>query len=124
MELALTVFNVGAGLGILAVGVAMAYAAWRLTPLIRETRALTAELRELSALARTRLPVLADRADDILGGVDVLAGDAAVKLARLGDVVETLESAAPPRDALPASAHPSDPTSVESAQTPDGWSDR
>ena len=48
MDLALAIFNIGAGLGVLAAGAALAYLAWQSTPLIRESRALTADVRRLT----------------------------------------------------------------------------
>ena len=39
MDLALAIFNIGAGLGVLAAGGALVYLAWQATPLIRESRA-------------------------------------------------------------------------------------
>src|SRR3712207_3515538 len=93
MELALAVFNVGAGLGILAVGLALVYLAWRVTPLIRETRLLTDEIRQLSELARTRLPRWLERSDELMRGADVVAGDAALQVSRLRDAVDALERA-------------------------------
>ena len=65
MELALTLFNVGAGLGILAVGVAVAYVAWRVTPLIAETRMLTQERRRLARTTDAELRPLLDLTPDV-----------------------------------------------------------
>ena len=48
MDLALAVFNIGAGLGVLAAGAALVYLAWQTTPLIRESRALALDLRRLA----------------------------------------------------------------------------
>ena len=48
MDVALAIFNIGAGLGVLAAGAALIYLAWQLTPLIRESRALAKDLRRLT----------------------------------------------------------------------------
>ena len=48
MDVALAIFNIGAGIGVLAAGGALVYLAWQTTPLIRESRALTADLRRLT----------------------------------------------------------------------------
>jgi hypothetical protein len=123
MELALAIFNVGAGLGLLAVGVALLYLAWRLTPLVQEARVLARDVRELAHVARDRLPALAERGEDILRGADLVTGDAALQVSRLRDAVDALEAhsgSAP----LSAAAHPSGVASVESGETPDGWSNR
>jgi hypothetical protein len=101
VELALTVFNVGAGVGILAVGVAVAYLAWRVTPLIAETRALTNDLRRLTRAAEGE--------------------DAAVRVARLAEAVDALDEVA--RRPQPVATRPDVRfASVESTQTPEGQS--
>ena len=80
MELALTIFNVGAGLGILAVGVAVAYLAWRVTPLIAETRALTRDVRRLTRTMDGDLRPLLDRARDTARAAELVTEDAALGL--------------------------------------------
>lgn len=120
MELALAIFNVGAGLGILAVGVSMAYLAWRLTPLVAETRALTHDLRSLTRTTEAELRPLLDRAREVTRSAEVLTDDAAVRVARLAETVEVLEEVA--RRPLTATAYPAAVGSVESTETQDeGW---
>jgi hypothetical protein len=59
MDFALAIFNIGAGLGVLAAGAALVYLAWHTTPLIRESRALVADLRRLTATTDNELrPIL------------------------------------------------------------------
>ena len=99
MDVALAIFNVGVGLGVLAVGGALVYLAWQATPLIRESRALVAELRGLTKAADSDLrPILAS-ARELTNDVEVLSEDVAVKLDRLGhilaDLQATLERAGP-----------------------------
>ena len=118
MELALAVFNVGAGLGLLAVGLAVMYLAWRLTPLIRETRSLTADVRRLTRATQTELRPLLDRAEEATRAVEILAEDAAIRVARLDDLMASLEQ----RTERPSAAAPVG--SVESVQTPEEWPDR
>lgn len=84
MDVAVAIFNIGAGLGVLAVGAALVYLAWQATPLIRESRALTADLRRLARTADEELRPL-------IGSVEVLSEDAAVKLDRLGHIMTSLE---------------------------------
>jgi hypothetical protein len=114
MELALTVFNIGVGLGVLTAGVSLAYLAWRTTPLIRESRALTADLRRLARLTDHELRPILAHAKEVSGNVEVLSEDAAVKLDRLGQILTDLHLALEARGAVPvggrASAWP-----VESA---------
>lgn len=92
MDLALAVFNIGAGLGILAAGGALAYLAVQATPLIRESRALVADLRRLSRTLDAEIPSLIARAREVAASAEVLSEDAAVRLDRLGQVVSALET--------------------------------
>jgi hypothetical protein len=117
MELAVTIFNVGAGLGILAVGVAVAWLAWRVTPLVAETRELTRDLRRLTRATESELRPMLDRARDTLRAAEVLADDAAVKVARLGDAVDALDEMA--RGALPPDSHRTPVGSVEFSHAPE-----
>lgn len=115
MELALTIFNVGAGLGILAVGVAVAYLAWRVTPLISETRALTRDVRRLTRTMDGDLRPLLDRARDAARAAELVTEDAALGVARLAAAVEALEEIA--GGATPSAPHHAPVGSVESAHT-------
>ena len=83
MDLALAIFNIGAGLGVLAAGVSLAYLAWKATPLIRETRGLTADLRRLTRATDTELRPILTHARELTSNVEVLSEDVAVKLDRL-----------------------------------------
>ena len=122
MELAVTIFNVGAGLGILAVGLAVAWLAWRVTPLIAETRELTRDLRRLTRATEAELRPMLDRARDTVRAAEVLADDAAVKVARLGDAVDALDDLA--RGAIPPRDHPAGAGSVEFSHAPEEPSNR
>jgi cell division protein FtsB len=120
VELALAIFNVGAGIGILAVGASVAYLAWRLTPLIAETRALTHDLRRLTRTAEAELRPLLDRAGEVTRSAEVLTDDAAVRVARLAEMVDAMEEIA--RRPFTATAYPAPVGSVESTETQDeGW---
>jgi hypothetical protein len=122
MELALAVFNIGAGLGVLAAGAALAYLAWQTTPLIRETRGLAADLRRLTRATDTELRPILSHARELTSNVEVLSEDVAVKLDRLTDLMNSLQhsldtvqiTAAPRRD---------DPWPVESWETREDPSD-
>jgi hypothetical protein len=93
MDLALAIFNVGVGIGVLTAGIALAYLAWRTTPLIKESRALTADLRRLARLADHELRPILAHAREVSGNVEVLSEDAAVKLDRLGQILTDLQGA-------------------------------
>jgi hypothetical protein len=91
MDVALAIFNIGAGLGVLAAGGALAYLAWRATPLIRETRALTADLRRLTRATDNELRPILNHARELTSNVEVLSEDVAVKLDRLTDLMNSLQ---------------------------------
>jgi hypothetical protein len=146
MDVALAIFNIGAGLGVLAAGVALAYLAWRATPLIRETRALTADLRRLTRATDSELRPILNHTRELTSNVEVLSEDVAVKLDRLTDLMnslqhslDTLQVTASPRleDTRPVDPtpmpedvpfweehpRPADPRPVESAETREDSSD-
>ena len=91
MDVALAIFNIGAGLGVLAAGGALVYLAWQATPLIRESRALTADLRRLTLTADTELRPILTHARELTSNVEVLSEDVAVKLDRLSDIMNSLQ---------------------------------
>lgn len=117
MELAVTIFNVGAGLGLLAVGIAVAWLAWRVTPLVAETRELTRDLRRLTRAVEGELRPMLDRAEETVRAAEVLTDDAAVKVARLRDAVDALDEIA--RSAIPPRDHLAGPGSVEFSHAPE-----
>ena len=91
MDVALVIFNVGAGLGVLAAGAALVYLAWQTTPLIRDSRALTADLRRLARTTDTELRPILAHARELAGNAEVLTEDVAVKLDRLNDLMNALQ---------------------------------
>ena len=123
MELALTIFNVGAGVGIALVGAAVAYLAWRLTPLIAETRELTRDLQRLSQVTETELRPLLDRAREVTRSAEVLTDDAAVEVARLTETLNALEDVAG-RGPSTLAPHRAAAGSVESAHIQEEQADR
>jgi len=146
MDVALAIFNIGAGLGVLAAGVSLAYLAWKATPLIRETRGLTADLRRLTRATDSELRPILNHARELTSNVEVLSEDAAVKLDRLTDLMnsvqhslDTVQITAAPRGeeasgayAKPASdvpfwelePRPEEPRPVESWETREEPSER
>ncbi len=116
MDLALAVFNIGAGLGVLAAGGALVYLAWQTTPLIRETRALTADLRRLTRATDSELRPILTTARELTSNVEVLSEDVAVKLDRLSDIMNSLQLSL---DTVQITAAPrrQEPAPVESWET-------
>src|SRR5919108_5680790 len=91
MDVALAIFNIGAGLGVLAAGLSLAYLAWQSRPLIRESRDLAADLRRLTRVTETELGPLLGHARELAGNVEVLSEDVAVKLDRVTDLMNSLQ---------------------------------
>ena len=91
MDFALAIFNIGAGLGVLAAGGALVYLAWQMTPLIKESRALVKDLRRLTATTGTELQPILVQARELTSNVEVLSEDVAVKLDRLSDIMNSLQ---------------------------------
>ena len=91
MDLALAIFNIGAGIGVLAAGGALVYLAWQTTPLIKESRALVKDLRRLTATTGTELQPILVQARELTSNAEVLSEDVAVKLDRLSDIMNSLQ---------------------------------
>jgi hypothetical protein len=92
VDLALAIFNVGAGIGLLAAGAALLLLAIQTIPLLRESRALAADARHLTRAAEVELrPILASLRE-LTTNVEVLSEDVAVKLDRLTDLMNALQS--------------------------------
>jgi uncharacterized protein YoxC len=92
MDLALAIFNIGAGLGVLAAGGALVYLVWQATPLIRESRALTTDLRRLARTTDQELRPILAHARELTSNAEVLSEDVAVKLDRLTDLMNSLQA--------------------------------
>ena len=122
MDVALAIFNIGAGLGVLAAGVALAYLAWRATPLIRETRALTADLRRLTRATDSELRPILNHARELTSNVEVLSEDVAVKLDRLTDLMNSLQHSLETVQ-ITAGPRPTEALPVESWETREDSSD-
>jgi hypothetical protein len=123
MDVALAIFNIGAGLGVLAAGGALVYLAWQSTPLIKESRALTNDLRRLTRAADAELrPILASTRE-LTSNVEVLTEDVAVKLDRLNDLLNALQRGVE-RGQLTVDAGRPERLPVESWETREGTSDR
>jgi Bacterial protein of unknown function (DUF948) len=122
MDVALAVFNIGAGLGVLAAGGALAYLAWRATPLIRESRALARDLRRLVRTTETELQPILANARELTTNAEVLSEDVAVKLDRLTDLMNALQQGLE-RGRITVAAERPERLPVESWETREGSSD-
>lgn len=116
MDLALAIFNIGAGIGVLAAGGALVHLAWQTTPLIKETRALALDLRRLTRTTDSELRPILAHARELASNVEVLSEDVAVKLDRLSDLMTALQTSLE-RGQLTLAAGRSEGWPVESVQT-------
>jgi hypothetical protein len=116
MDLALAIFNIGAGIGVLAAGGALVYLAWQTAPLIKETRALTGDLRRLARTTDTELRPILAQARELTSNAEVLTEDVAVKLDRLTDLMNSVQSSLE-RGQLTLATGRSEGWPVESVQT-------
>jgi hypothetical protein len=122
MDVALAIFNLGVGLGVLAAGGALVYLAWQTTPLIKESRALTADLRRLTRAADAELRPILATTRELTGNVEILSEDVAVKLDRLTDLMNALQQAVDRGQISVAAGHP-ERRPVESWETREDASD-
>lgn len=116
MDVALAIFNIGAGLGVLAAGAALVYLAWQTTPLIRETRGLAVDARRLARMTDTELRPILAHTKELTANVEVLSEDVAVKLDRLTDLMNALQQGLE-RGQLTLAAGRSEARPVESFET-------
>ncbi len=91
MDLVVTIFNVGVGLGVLLIGVAAMVLAISLLPLLRDARGLVADSRRLVTAADAELRPTIGHARELVSNVEVLSEDVAVKLDRLSDLMTSLQ---------------------------------
>jgi hypothetical protein len=122
MDVALAIFNIGAGLGVLAAGGALVYLAWQMTPLIRESRALALDLRRLTRTTDSELRPILAHAREVAGNVEVLSEDVAVKLDRLTDLMNGLQQGLE-RGQLTLAPRRAEGWPVESSETREDASD-
>lgn len=80
MDLALTIFRLGVGIGALLVGIGLVIAVLSLRPLVRDVRGLATDTRRLTRLADEQLPQLLEHARTVAANAEILTEDVAVRL--------------------------------------------
>jgi len=91
MDLAITIFWIGVGLGALLVGIGVIVIAVSVRPVTRDARALANDARRLTRLAEAELANLAGRTREIADGTEVLTSDLADELRALRAQTDALE---------------------------------
>jgi hypothetical protein len=122
MDLALVIFNVGVGLGVLAIGASVAYLVWQAVPLVRESRALARDARRLTRAADQELRPIMAHARQLTSNVEVLSEDVAVKLDRAGDLMNAFQASLDDGALAPSPRRP-EARPVESWETREDSSD-
>jgi uncharacterized protein YoxC len=108
MDVAVLIFNLGVGLGVLLVGAGLLLLSIRVLPLVGETQALVRDARALLDAAEPEIGPILQHAREVGANVELLSEDVAVKLDRLTDLMNALQhtldtvqvTAAPPRPPL------------------------
>jgi uncharacterized protein YoxC len=83
MDVALTVFRVGVGIGAVLVGLALVIAVVWLRPLVRDVRALSRDAARLAQVVDEELPALLDHARSVAADAERLTEDLAVRVEQL-----------------------------------------
>ncbi|HEY8180480.1 MAG TPA: hypothetical protein VIH33_08775 [Candidatus Limnocylindria bacterium] len=91
MDLAITIFWIGVGIGALLVGIGVIMMAVSLRPVARDTRALANDARRLTRLAESELANMAGRTREMADGAEELTTDLANELHALRAQTDALE---------------------------------
>jgi hypothetical protein len=91
MDLALTVFRVGVGVGALLVGIGVIVAILSLRPLIRDSRALARDALRVVRLTETELAGIVAHAREVTANAEEMSEDISQALARIGAVADAFE---------------------------------
>ena len=110
MDLAITIFWVGVGMGALLVGIGVIMIALSLRPVARDTRALANDARRLTRLAESELSNMVGRTREMADGAEELTTDLAQQLGALKAQTDALEQRvlAEPAVSVSASVEPAE----------------
>jgi uncharacterized protein YoxC len=91
MDVAITIFRVGVGIGAVLVGLGIVLIALYLRPVARDARALANDARRLANLAETELADIIGGTRELASGTELLTDDLAERLDRLNQQARELE---------------------------------
>lgn len=91
MDVALTIFRIGVGVGAVLVGVGIVLIALSLRPLARDARALARDARRLANLAETELTSIIGGTRQLSDGAEEVTKDLALRIEQLKDQATELE---------------------------------
>jgi uncharacterized protein YoxC len=115
MDLAITIFWVGVGVGALLVGISVTLIAISLRPVARDVRALANDARRLTRLAESELTVLMGRTREIADGTEQLTTDLAHELDTLKAQADALEQRVLAETTVTVATSVGDPTATPQA---------
>lgn len=91
MDVAVTIFRIGVGIGAVLVGLGIVMIALSLRPLARDARALANDARRLANLAERELSSIMDGARQLTAGTEEMTTELADRLDRLHREAQALE---------------------------------
>jgi hypothetical protein len=91
MDIAITIFRVGVGIGAVLVGLGIIFIVLTLRPLARDSRALANDARRLANLAESELAKIMDGARELTSSAEQQADELAERLDRLNQQARELE---------------------------------
>ena len=118
MDVAITIFRVGVGVGAVLVGLGIIFIALSLRPLARDARALANDARRLANLAETELGNIVRGAQELTAGAEEQADELAQRLDLLNRQARDLEERVPAEPPLMVAASVAAPSALPPVQSP------
>ena len=125
MDIAITIFRIGVGVGAVLVGLGIVLIAISVLPLARDVRALANDARRLANLAERELANIVAGARELRSETEALAEDLELRLGRLRDDAAVMEDGAArgPGAAFPTLPAPRSPAALPPVQSRDARED-
>jgi hypothetical protein len=117
MDVAITIFRVGVGIGAVLVGLGIIFIALSLRPLARDARAMANDARRLANLAERELSSIMEGARELTAGAEAQADELAERLNRLNQQALELEERVTAEPSVTVGASVAAPASL-SLQSP------
>jgi hypothetical protein len=118
MDVAITIFRVGVGVGAVLVGLGIIFIALSLRPLARDARALANDARRLANLAETELGSIVHGARELAAGTEEQADELAERIERLNLQARELEERVLFEPAVTVGASIAAPSALTPVQSP------
>jgi hypothetical protein len=118
MDVAITIFRIGVGIGAVLVGLGIIFIALSLRPLARDARALANDARRLANLAETELANIMRGARELTAGAEEQAEELARRLDRLNQQALELEERVSAEPSVTVAASVATPSALPPLQSP------